>query len=78
DEIKRKVVTLYLDGVENKTDLLNVGEKWYRKRPKKFSALEKHDGFYLDKNSLTDIKVKVEMFHFNNYLYYQREELFSK
>jgi hypothetical protein len=25
------------------------------------------DGFYLDKNSLTDIQVKVEMFHFNNY-----------
>ncbi|WP_223590770.1 Ger(x)C family spore germination protein [Neobacillus bataviensis] len=77
EELKRKVEDLYQEGINNKTDLLNIGEKWYRKRPKRYSELEKNDSFYLDQNSLTSIKVKAEIFHFNGYKYYKGEDILS-
>ncbi len=72
DDIKRKLTSIYKRGVKNKTDLLNVGEKWYRKHPKQYRELKKSNSFYLDKDSLTNIKVKVQIFHFNSYKYEQR------
>ncbi|WP_370223260.1 Ger(x)C family spore germination protein [Cytobacillus sp.] len=71
EEIKAKLRTLYLDGVENKIDYLNAGEKWFRMHPEKFAELEKTGNFYLEKDSLTDIKVKVQVFNFNSYKYNQ-------
>ncbi|MEH7501026.1 Ger(x)C family spore germination C-terminal domain-containing protein [Neobacillus drentensis] len=72
DDIRRKITSIYKRGVKNKTDLLNVGEKWYRKHPKQYTELKKSNGFYLDKDSLTNVKVKVQIFHFNSYKYEQR------
>ena len=69
EDIKRKVTSIYKNGVKNKTDILNVGEKWYRKHPKPYSDLQKTKVFYLDNDSLTDLKVKVQIFHFNSYKY---------
>lgn len=74
DDITRKLTSIYKRGVKNKTDLLNVGEKWYRKHPKQYKELKKSNSFYLDKDSLTNIKVKVQIFHFNSYKYEQRDQ----
>ncbi|WP_420491729.1 Ger(x)C family spore germination C-terminal domain-containing protein [Neobacillus drentensis] len=71
EDIKRKFTSIYKNGVKNQTDLLNVGEKWYRKHPKQYSELQKSKVFYLDNHSLTDLKVKVQIFHFNSYKYEQ-------
>lgn len=72
-DLKRKFTSIYIKGIENKADLLNVGEKWYRKHPNQFRELKKSNGFYLDKDSLTNLKVNVNIFHFNSYKYEQRE-----
>ncbi|KON88190.1 spore gernimation protein GerC [Sporosarcina globispora] len=69
EEIKTKLRKLYLDGIENKIDYLNAGEKWFRMHPEKFAELKKTGNFYLEENSLTDIHVKVQMFNFNSYKY---------
>ncbi|WP_282139841.1 Ger(x)C family spore germination protein [Cytobacillus oceanisediminis] len=71
EEIKAKLRTLYLDGVENKIDYLHAGEKWFRMHPEKFAELQKTGRFYLEEDSLTDIKVKVQIFNFNSYKYNQ-------
>jgi Ger(x)C family germination protein len=69
EDIKAKVENIYQAGVENKLDLLNVGEKWFRQHPKKYHELNNSKQFYLQKNSLTDVKVDVEVLHFNSYKY---------
>lgn len=74
EEIEKNVTSLYNTGVENKTDLLNIGEKWYRKHPKYYRDLQKKTGFYLKQDSLTDVKVNVQIFHYNAYKYYQEND----
>ena len=74
EDIKRKLTSIYKNGVKNKTDILNVGEKWYRKHPKQYRELKKSNGFYLDKDSLSNLKVKVQIFHYNSYKYEQRND----
>ncbi|MGA5688268.1 Ger(x)C family spore germination protein [Cytobacillus pseudoceanisediminis] len=71
EEIKTKLRTLYLDGVKNKIDYLNAGEKWFRMHPEEFAELQKSGHFYLEEDSLTDIEVKVQIFNFNSYKYNQ-------
>lgn len=72
DDIKTNVLRIYNEGVENNTDLLNVGEKWYREHPQQFQKLLKTSNFYLDKASLKGVKVHVELFHFNSYKYEEK------
>jgi spore germination protein KC len=60
---------LYDKGVESKLDLLNTGEKWYRKHPKAFKELKASNNFYLEKESLKEVKVDIQIFHFNSYEY---------
>ncbi|KEZ48905.1 spore gernimation protein GerC [Metabacillus indicus] len=67
EDIKAKVESIYNEGVENKLDILDAGEKWYRKHPKQFQQLKKNRTFYLDQESLTEMKVNVEILHFNSY-----------
>ncbi|WP_163100412.1 Ger(x)C family spore germination protein [Peribacillus alkalitolerans] len=69
DEIKTRIQAIYQQGVENQVDVLNTGDDWYRKHPKKYHELLKTNSFYLQKDSLKDVKVKVEIFHFNGYNY---------
>lgn len=69
DEIKTKLKTLYLDGVENKIDYLNAGEKWFRMHPEQFAELKRTGKFYLEEDSLTDIRVNVQIYNFNSYKY---------
>ncbi|TYS68097.1 Ger(x)C family spore germination protein [Sutcliffiella horikoshii] len=69
DDIKTQVLSLYEQGVESKMDLLNAGEKWYRKHPKAFKELKDSKNFYLQKDSLKEVKVDVQIFHFNSYEY---------
>ena len=49
-------------------------ESGYRKHPKQYRELKKSNGFYLDKDSLSNLKVKVRIFHFNSYKYEQRND----
>ncbi|MGD6834265.1 Ger(x)C family spore germination protein [Sutcliffiella halmapala] len=67
EDIKAKVESIYYDGVENKLDILNVGEKWYRKHPKEYQKLKESPNFYLNEESLTEVKVKAQILHFNSY-----------
>ncbi|MDR0140190.1 Ger(x)C family spore germination protein [Metabacillus idriensis] len=66
-DIKAKIESIYYEGVENKLDILNAGEKWYRKHPKQFQKLKETRTFYLNQESLTDVKVSVQILHFNSY-----------
>ncbi|MGF2614321.1 Ger(x)C family spore germination protein [Rossellomorea vietnamensis] len=68
-DFKKKLTSLYETGVENQTDILDAGEKWYREHPQKYKELKESKKFYLDKNSLTDVRVNVTMVHFNSYKY---------
>ncbi|WHZ01047.1 Ger(x)C family spore germination protein [Neobacillus sp. YX16] len=72
EDIKTKVLRIYNEGVEKNTDVLNVGEKWYREHPQQYKKLMKTSNFYLDKNSLKNVKVDVQIFHFNSYKYEQK------
>jgi Ger(x)C family germination protein len=69
EDIKKQVMGLYDKGVESKLDLLNTGEKWYRKHPKAFKELKASNNFYLEKESLKEVKVDIQIFHFNSYEY---------
>jgi spore germination protein KC len=71
-DIKTKVMRIYNDGLEKNTDLLNVGEKWYREHPQQYQKLMRTSNFYLDKNSLKNVKVDVQIFHFNTYKYEEK------
>ncbi|MFE8699886.1 Ger(x)C family spore germination protein [Cytobacillus sp. FJAT-54145] len=71
-DLKKRITSLYQEGVDNKIDILNVGEKWYRQQPKKYAELKQTKEFYLDKDSLSNVKVDVKIFHFNSYKYDQR------
>ncbi|MEK3806694.1 Ger(x)C family spore germination protein [Bacillus sp. FSL H8-0547] len=67
EDIKAKIESIYDEGVENKLDILNAGEKWYRKHPKPYQKLKENPVFYLDQESLTEVKVNVQILHFNSY-----------
>lgn len=69
EDIKKQVISIYEQGVESKLDLLNAGEKWYRKHPKSFKELKDSKNFYLKKDSLEEVKVDIQIFHFNSYEY---------
>lgn len=69
EELKKNLKSIYNKGLDNKTDLLDIGEKWYRDHPKYYKEIRNSKSFYLDKDSLKSVKVKVEVFHFNSYMY---------
>ncbi|MGI8386462.1 Ger(x)C family spore germination protein [Robertmurraya sp. P23] len=72
-DVESKVTELYLNGVEKRLDVLNVGERWYRANPKKYQEIKTSNRFYLDKNSLKDVKVSVRILHYNSYKYENEE-----
>ncbi|MEH6994865.1 Ger(x)C family spore germination C-terminal domain-containing protein [Neobacillus drentensis] len=41
EDIKTKVLRIYNEGIEKNTDVLNVGEKWYREHPQQYKKLMK-------------------------------------
>ncbi|MGF3102716.1 Ger(x)C family spore germination protein [Rossellomorea sp. DUT-2] len=67
--LENEIEKVYNIGLDKQVDLLNVGEKWYRHHPQKFSKLEEQHSFYLTENSLDQVKVKVDITHFNAYRY---------
>ncbi|MGG4169942.1 Ger(x)C family spore germination protein [Rossellomorea vietnamensis] len=68
--LEEKVKKVYQNGIEKNMDLFDVGERWYRFHPVKYHELEKsEDRFYLSDSSLKQVKVKVEIKHFNAYRY---------
>ncbi|WP_044337270.1 Ger(x)C family spore germination protein [Rossellomorea aquimaris] len=67
--LENEIRKVYNIGLDKQVDLLNVGEKWYRYHPQKFRKLEEQPSFYLTDNSLDDVKVKVDITHFNAYRY---------
>ncbi|WP_404428646.1 Ger(x)C family spore germination protein [Sutcliffiella horikoshii] len=69
EDIKKQIIYLYEKGIDSKLDLLNAGEKWYRKHPKAFKELNDSKKFYLKKDSLKEVKVDIQIFHFNSYEY---------
>ncbi|WP_240620444.1 Ger(x)C family spore germination C-terminal domain-containing protein [Peribacillus acanthi] len=68
-EIKSELKSLYQRGVKQEADFLDAGVDWYRKHPKKYHQLLNSNDFYLNEDSLKDVKVKAEIFHFNGYNY---------
>ncbi|MFC5773107.1 Ger(x)C family spore germination protein [Ectobacillus antri] len=68
-DISSKIEGIYKKGLENKIDLFNVGEKWFKFRPKEYAKLKRSNKFYLNEASLQDIKVQVEVINFNSYKY---------
>jgi spore germination protein KC len=72
EDIKMKVLRIYNEGVEKNTDVLNVGEKYYREHPQQYQKLMRTSNFYLDKDSLKNVKVDVQIFHFNSYKYEEK------
>ncbi|WP_391557836.1 Ger(x)C family spore germination protein [Robertmurraya sp.] len=71
-DVESKVTELYVNGVEKRLDVLNLGERWYRANPKKYQEIKTSNRFYLDKNSLKDVKVSVKILHYNSYKYEKR------
>lgn len=71
-DVETKVRELYVNGVEKRLDVLNVGERWYRANPKKYQELKTTKRFYLEKNSLKNVKVSVKILHYNGYKYEKR------
>lgn len=71
-DIESKVRELYVNGVEKRLDVLNLGERWYRANPKKYQELKTTKRFYLEKNSLKNVKVTVKILHYNGYKYEKR------
>jgi spore germination protein KC len=67
--LENKIEKVYNIGLDKQVDLLNVGEKWYRYHPQKFNKLEERHSFYLTDQSLDEVKVKVDITHFNAYRY---------
>ncbi|MFC7784225.1 MULTISPECIES: Ger(x)C family spore germination protein [unclassified Rossellomorea] len=67
--LENEIKKVYNIGLEKQVDLLNVGEKWYRYHPLKFRKLEEQPSFYLTDHSLDEVKVKVDITHFNAYRY---------
>jgi Ger(x)C family germination protein len=69
EDLTKQFTEIYEEGLQNELDLFNLGEKWYRTHPKKYKKLKEEQNFYLTDESLKDIKVNVELFHFNSYEY---------
>lgn len=69
EDIKTKMKAIYATGIENKADVLNAGKRWFREHPQKYQELAAKKDFYLDESSLKDVKVNVQIFHFNTYKY---------
>jgi spore germination protein KC len=67
--LENKIKKVYNIGLDKQVDLLNVGEKWYRYHPQMFNKLEERHSFYLTDQSLDEVKVKVDITHFNAYRY---------
>ncbi|PFA67929.1 spore gernimation protein GerC [Bacillus sp. AFS015802] len=68
--LEEKITKVYKMGIEKEMDLLDVGEKWYRSHPGEFNELvNRNDRFYLTDDSLKQVKVKLEIKHFNAYRY---------
>ncbi|KAB2335666.1 Ger(x)C family spore germination protein [Bacillus mesophilum] len=68
-DLEKRITELYDFGVENNMDILNTGVKWYRNHPKKFKELNDLNSFYLEKDSLTAVKVDVQIVNQNTYKY---------
>ncbi|TMU88389.1 Ger(x)C family spore germination protein [Bacillus sp. BHET2] len=72
--LEEKITKVYKKGIEKQMDLLDVGERWYRFHPQKFKELdERGDMFYLTHDSLKQVKVKVDIKHFNAYRYIKED-----
>lgn len=71
EDLKKKLMSVYSDGVKNDADILNIGEKWYRTYPKEYAKLKRTKTFYLKDDSLINVKVDVQILHFNTYKYEQ-------
>ncbi|MEL3973507.1 Ger(x)C family spore germination protein [Rossellomorea oryzaecorticis] len=67
DSIKKEIQSVYDIGIEKKVDLLNVGEKYYRFKAGQYKGLKDRKSFYLSKDSLEKINVKVNLTHYNAY-----------
>ncbi|WP_102260911.1 Ger(x)C family spore germination protein [Mesobacillus jeotgali] len=68
-DLKKKIISTFSNGVRNHADVLNIGEKWYRTYPEKYKEVKRTNTFYLEEDSLEDVKVDVQILHFNTYKY---------
>jgi spore germination protein KC len=67
--LKSQIKKVYNMGLNKQVDILSVGEKWFRFHPREFNKLEEQPSFYLTDNSLDEVKVNVDITHFNTYRY---------
>ncbi|OCT14528.1 hypothetical protein A8709_26155 [Paenibacillus pectinilyticus] len=65
--IEDQLRSTYAIGLKKKIDVLQLGERLYRKYPKKWHELNKENDFHLNANSLDTITVKVQVVHSGKY-----------
>ncbi|KZE74017.1 hypothetical protein AV654_31080 [Paenibacillus elgii] len=60
-KIKEEIEHTYRKGLERKMDVLQLSDALYRQDPKKWRKLAQKNEFFLNKDSLQSVKVKVRM-----------------
>ncbi|WP_171016794.1 Ger(x)C family spore germination C-terminal domain-containing protein [Pseudalkalibacillus caeni] len=68
--IKEEIDGTFKEGLAIKTDVLRIGTKWFRNNKNEYLAFrERHqlEPFYLDENSIRNIRVKVKLHSTYNY-----------
>lgn len=69
-KIKKEIETAFKDGLDMKADILRLGTVWFRGHKSEFVSYVKRnngDSFYLDKNSIKILNVKVHIHSTYNY-----------
>ncbi|MHC8522158.1 Ger(x)C family spore germination C-terminal domain-containing protein [Rossellomorea sp. H39__3] len=74
--IEKDIRDLYEFGIREETDLLHVGDGYYRRHPKRYKELKNHYAFFLDSKSLQGTDVNVKISNFNTYNY-EKEKKFD-
>lgn len=70
-ELRNDIERTFEKGMEKKIDIYELGEKWFRYHLNDYQQYKKEYGneFYLDRESITDIKMDVRIIHTNSYKY---------
>ncbi|WP_347318757.1 Ger(x)C family spore germination protein [Rossellomorea sp. RS05] len=74
--IEKDIKDLYTFGIGKETDLLHIGDGYYRRHPEQYKKLKDHYAFFLNANSLQATNVDVTITNFNTYNY-EKEKKFD-
>ncbi len=74
--IEKDIKDLYTFGIGKETDLLHIGDGYYRRHPEHYKKLKDHYAFFLNAKSLQATDVDVTITNFNTYNY-EKEKKFD-